>query len=358
MDLREKIIEKRNKFWEEIKQIEKDGSPLFIYGAGEGGENVSARLLGRGVEYDGIVVDAAYWKDENEILCLENVLQNTDKKISLIVAHRGFDEEKLIPYMDKIDRIVDRDCFMGNYAVDPHFITYEWVMQNSIHLQSVLDRLCDSRSKDTMLAYLNQKISLDYKYLKKTRAECQYFDDDIINLSEGELLIDCGAYDGDTAVSFIEALKRKGISTYNEIVSFEPDRINYEKLCERKLPRHTCLCKGVSDQVQRLSFEEKGTSGRIVENGEDNLEVDTIDSLVSEKPVTLIKMDIEGYELAALKGARDTIIKWQPRLAICIYHKREDLWEIADYIQELVPSYKLYMRNYEESATELVLYAI
>ena len=76
-----------------------------------------------------------------------------------------------------------------------------------------------------------------------------------------------------------------------------------------------------------------------------------------EKPVTFIKMDVEGYELASLRGAQKVIQKWKPKLAVCIYHRRQDLWEVQEYIASLVPSYRFYMRAYEDTTTELVLYA-
>ena len=69
-------------------------------------------------------------------------------------------------------------------------------------------------------------------------------------------------------------------------------------------------------------------------------------------------MDIEGAELASIKGAKGLIQKYRPKMAVCIYHKKEDLWEIQEYLKELVPEYKFYMRAYDDTATELVLYAI
>jgi hypothetical protein len=101
-----------------------------------------------------------------------------------------------------------------------------------------------------------------------------------------------------------------------------------------------------------------GTSSSIVETGEVVVETDSIDNVLGGKRATLIKMDIEGAELAALKGAEGTIKAWKPKMAICIYHKKEDLWEIQDYIQRIVPEYKFYIRAYEETCTEVVLYAL
>lgn len=69
-------------------------------------------------------------------------------------------------------------------------------------------------------------------------------------------------------------------------------------------------------------------------------------------------MDIEGSEMEALKGAENTIGKYKPRLAICVYHKPEDIIEIPLKILELNPEYKLYLRHYSYIHTETVLYAI
>lgn len=69
-------------------------------------------------------------------------------------------------------------------------------------------------------------------------------------------------------------------------------------------------------------------------------------------------MDIEGSELKALKGAEKTIRENKPRLAICIYHKRMDLIEIAAYLLKLVPEYRFYIRHYWSNMWETVLYAL
>lgn len=70
------------------------------------------------------------------------------------------------------------------------------------------------------------------------------------------------------------------------------------------------------------------------------------------------KMDVEGSELKALEGAERTIRINKPRLAICIYHKRMEVLEIATYLLELVLEYKFYIRHYCSNMWETVLYAV
>ena len=77
------------------------------------------------------------------------------------------------------------------------------------------------------------------------------------------------------------------------------------------------------------------------ENGTIEVSVVPIDAVVDPADrITMIKMDVEGAELESLKGARKTIQRDKPKLAICIYHKPEDMTEIPLYIKELVPEYR------------------
>ena len=86
----------------------------------------------------------------------------------------------------------------------------------------------------------------------------------------------------------------------------------------------------------------------------------SLDEILEEygiKHIDIVKMDIEGAELKALEGAQNTIMNYKPKLAICIYHKPEDLWEIPLLIQSWVPDYKFYVRHYGERFYGTILFA-
>lgn len=89
----------------------------------------------------------------------------------------------------------------------------------------------------------------------------------------------------------------------------------------------------------------------------DSISLVKIDDVQECNDATFIKMDIEGSELQALQGAEKTIVKNKPKLAISIYHSNEDMLRIAEYIHELVPEYKIYMRAHNMGIAENVLYA-
>lgn len=88
------------------------------------------------------------------------------------------------------------------------------------------------------------------------------------------------------------------------------------------------------------------------------LEVTSVDNVLSGNKATFIKMDIEGSELEALKGCRRTIEMYHPKLAVCVYHREEDIFEIPKFILECYQGYRFFLRHYAHSASETVLYAI
>jgi hypothetical protein len=83
-----------------------------------------------------------------------------------------------------------------------------------------------------------------------------------------------------------------------------------------------------------------------------------IDHVLPTFAPTYITMDIEGSEIEALKGCEQTIRKHKPALAISVYHRISDLWNVPLYIESLGVGYKMYLRNYTGYPAETILYAV
>ena len=194
----------------------------------------------------------------------------------------------------------------------------------------------------------------------------EYFDDNIIKYGKREVFIDCGVCDLWTSRRFIEEAESHGTSGM-KIYGFEPDSGNYKRCVEnasRIMHENANVNielynKGVWSREDSLNFTGgQGESSRITrESTGDTVSVTDLDSVIKDE-ATFIKMDIEGSELEALKGASGIIKKYRPKLAICIYHKPEDVTEIPLFVKELVPDYRLYVRTYSNNTGELVLYAV
>ena len=172
-----------------------------------------------------------------------------------------------------------------------------------------------------------------------------------------EIFVDGGSYDGNSAIDFSNWLLAPEAGY---VYAWEPDYTNIEKckkLFEKSNLKYELIPKGLWNVSDILKFRLEGTASSISKEGDVEVEVDCIDNVISSE-VTFIKMDIEGAEYNALLGASNTIKKYKPKLAICVYHKPEDIWEIPLLIHELNPEYQLYLRHYSFADNETVLYAI
>lgn len=181
----------------------------------------------------------------------------------------------------------------------------------------------------------------------------QYFDE-VVVLKDGEVFVDGGCFDFGTSKVLLNKCKPE------KIYAFEPDEGNLEKVRAQigECAGVEVIPAGLWECNATLHFSEQGSiMSRVDEDGKSEIKAVAIDEVIDGR-VTFIKMDIEGSELKALMGAAQKIKKYKPKLAICIYHKPEDLVEIPAYILSLVPEYKFYIRHYSLSAAETVLYAI
>ena len=191
--------------------------------------------------------------------------------------------------------------------------------------------------------------------LYSIREDLQYFD--VFSPTDNEIVIDAGAYDGATAIQFL----KWGGGKVKKVYSLEFDPESAAKCKENLKPyadKIILVDKGTWDKDEIMHIGTDGSSGSSTSIvGKTEVHLTAIDNIVKDEAVTFIKMDVEGAELKSLIGARNTIIKNHPRLAICVYHKSEDLYEIPGYILSIVPDYKFLLRHYCSREYETVLYA-
>jgi FkbM family methyltransferase len=175
-----------------------------------------------------------------------------------------------------------------------------------------------------------------------------------------DVVIDGGAFDGDTALRF-HALRAP-----LRMVCVEPFEQSFQALAEatRDIPGCTPVRRALWSHAGELRFAAAGmgsTGCAVSKAGELCVQAATIDSLVEElglARVDLIKLDVEGAELAALGGAQGVIARHRPKLQVCVYHSIEDLWRIALHLAERFPDYGYYLGHHSPDPHETVLYAL
>jgi FkbM family methyltransferase len=195
-----------------------------------------------------------------------------------------------------------------------------------------------------------------------TPAAQTYFPEGLVRLSDHEVFVDCGAFDGDTLREF---LRRKG-DRFEGFIAFEADPTNFRSLEESiaSLPaatRERIVARRVAVHSGRgtLRFSSAdGAGSAVAAAGDIEVEADSLDSLLSGVDPTFIKMDIEGAEPNALRGATNTLRSKAPTLAICLYHARQHLWELPKAIRQANADYDVFLRRHSDECWETVGYAL
>jgi FkbM family methyltransferase len=188
----------------------------------------------------------------------------------------------------------------------------------------------------------------------------------VIKAEKDDVILDCGGCWGDTALFFSNETGPGG-----KIYSFEfiPSNIEiYKKnllLNPHLAPAIEIVANPVWDKSgQELFYKDFGPASTVsnikMENSSGETATVAIDDFVKNKGVSkvnFIKMDIEGAELNAVKGARETIIKYRPKLAIAVYHHLSDFYTITEFIHALNLGYKFYFQHTTIHDGESVLFA-
>jgi FkbM family methyltransferase len=211
--------------------------------------------------------------------------------------------------------------------------------------------------------YVRAKAYFPQKDFESIFALDEYQYSDKVVVSEGDTVLDLGAYNGDTAIYFAGLTGNRG-----KVYSFEPNPKLYENLCKTIADfkqEHVIIPvqSGVSSVSRNAKFSagQSGVLGKIDEKGDIDINLTTVDAFVDDnkiEKIDFIKMDIEGAEVDAIKGATQTIAKFRPKLAICIYHKAEHHWQVPQAILKICPDYRFYLRHHSIAESETVLYAM
>ena len=232
----------------------------------------------------------------------------------------------------------------------------DYIESRKKSIETAYGLMGDDESRETFFFFVKGHLLRDYSSYKETDYPCQYFDAGVPLKKGFGGFVDCGAYNGDSLETILKYCDR--IDTY---IAFEPILDNFRMLSEStnrfidRISKGFLYPCGVSDRTGVERFSIEASSSTIDENGE-LLPIIKMDDVLKNVPITFLKMDIEGSEPMALRGASELIRTQKPDLAISVYHSVNHFWDIPCMIHELVPEYKFYLRAHTPASLESVLY--
>jgi FkbM family methyltransferase len=261
--------------------------------------------------------------------------------------------QPLLSYFEVISLLPE--VATANYWFVPAFSDPDQIVDLHAKASQVFS---DTLSRKTLDAIMLYRLTWDIRHIAHIAKpeKAIYFEPDVMPLTDHEILVDGGAYDGDTIRDFIS----KTGGRYDHAHAFEIDPVNADLFTGKMqhAQRVSLHRVGLWNASAEMGIEQRIDNGsRVSQNATVTVPLDAMDNMDLGK-VSLIKLDIEGAENQALQGAQNLIAKHKPKLAICAYHKADDFLTILDTLSDLRDDYRLTLRHYSPIIFDSVIYAI
>ena len=184
-------------------------------------------------------------------------------------------------------------------------------------------------------------------------------------VTKGDYVIDAGAFMGDTALYFANLVGKQGRVYSFEFIDDNLDMFYKNIELNKSLKDIIHIIKNplYSKSNEELIINMNGPASRIDKSNSDNdaskfISMSIDDFVFNNKieKIDFIKMDIEGAELDALKGAEKTILQFRPKLAISVYHNFSDYYEIPLLLSKMLNNYEFYFDHFKVGRGESVLF--
>ncbi|MFR4240806.1 MAG: FkbM family methyltransferase [Butyricicoccus sp.] len=226
-------------------------------------------------------------------------------------------------------------------------------------MQRAYDLLADDLSREVFLDTVRFKLSGKMEYLRHSESDKDEVFHNLLRPTAEEHFSDLGAYNGDTIRELLHYTDGK----FASVTALEPDRRSFRKLNEWASANITgdvtlVQAGAWNEDTVKCFTDQAGRQSRVAGQGKET-QMRALDSVLSGRPCTYLKMDVEGAEREAIAGAEKTIRQYAPKLNIAAYHRSEDFFQLPLLIHALQPSYRLYLRHHPYvPAWDTNLYAI
>jgi FkbM family methyltransferase len=348
---------------------------LILYGAGNLG-----RIVLRGLRKNNL--DAIGFADANSTLCGQKIEGVPVFQPEDAVRKYGGSATFVVcvwhpDLRSGVQNIMDQLAAMGAARVLP-FVYLFWKHADSflphyfwelpskyLTQQTAIRRAFESFDEEASRVQFIADLELRTRGLFRgrplPRTDKQYFPSELFRLSPDECFVDCGAYDGDT----IKEFKIESNARFRRVVAFEADPDNFSRLSDYLAMQPDLRARVIIHQAAvghtagTLRFAATaGANAAVSESGATVVSCVGLDEVLRDEAPSMIKMDIEGSELDALKGATRVIASHKPLLAVCLYHRPEHLWEIPIWLRNAEPEAGLYVRSHALDGFDSVCYAV
>ena len=332
--------------WDQLRREER---PILVYGMGNGADKLFKRLSEYGVTVSDVFASDGFVRGHSyngfRVRSFSEVKEIYPDFVILLsfASHR----EEVLSLLSDMDESYDMYIPDMPVAGEEEYFDREFYNLHYNEIVEAYESLADIKSKEFFANIINYKLSGRMCFLEAAYSEkgdkYTLFDRKGIKCA-----LDLGAYNGDTAREMISVF-----DNLSEIHALEADPKTFKRLLKYKEGETrveiSAYNMAVFDECKDGVFTSSGNRNSSVsstasfEARETSVRLVTVDSLGLNPDY--IKYDVEGAELEALKGARETIEKYRPVLSVSAYHRSRDIFSLLSYVLENHPFYKVYLRR-------------
>lgn len=335
--------------WQRMKAC---GKPIVMYGMGNGADKILAVMEKEEIEVadffasDGFV--RGHFFHGKRVLSFSEVSEKYDDMLIVLAFGSSLDDvmARFFEIARQYETVAPEVPLSGETL-----FTYDFACAHLDEFNEAYDLLADDASRKLFCDLFSFKLTGKLSYLEDNSTSERVLLDTFLNGKAVRSYLDLGAYSGDTVRMLLEAF-----DTVESVYAFEPDARSYKKLCayaesEVRALVHT-YPYAAWNKDETLIFSDAGNRNSALSGmggthtgKERTVMAKAPDSVLANESVDYIKLDVEGAEREAIEGCKRLILKNHPVLAICSYHRAEDLFALPLQIHALDPSYRIYLRR-------------
>lgn len=327
--------------WDYLKRTTK---PIVLYGTGNAAERIIDQLNAGDIKISGIFASNGFVRDRSfagfKVMSYEDCKTQFGDMIVLVCF--GSHLPEVIDNIKFIDS--EQELYMPDLpVVGDGLFTEKFFAEHKEDITQLSSLLADDESRRVLSELITYRLTGRINHL----LACESSDEEnikLLGLGADEIYMDLGAYTGDTVAQFLSFTSGK----YSKIYAVEPEERNFRKLFEntKELQNIQLINAAVGDVPGEIMFTHGvGRGGALGKGKTRPVTQESVDHILQGNPISYIKIDVEGGELEALEGARESISKYKPKLLVAAYHRIDDYWSIPKKLLEINPDYKFYLRK-------------
>ena len=335
----------REDMWDALA---KESRPIVVYGMGNGADKLIERFNKYGITVSDFFASDGFVRGHTfhgmRVKSFSEIKETYPEFV--IVLSFASNRAEVVDMLDAIDH--DYDMYVPDMPVaGEEYFDREFYNAHYSEIAAASELFADEDSKNAYANIINYKLFGRMSYLMNAFSTK---DELYSELSEHPVrtYVDAGAYNGDTAkeaIAYFPELK--------DIIAIEPDPKNFKKLVKYSESIDTHKIRAINAAVWHTTgdgeFSASGNRNSSIsstmsyEHRDTGVELISIDSL--DISPDFIKYDVEGAELEALTGTKETILRAHPTLLVSLYHRSRDIFAIPNMLAKEYPFYRMTLRR-------------